>query len=209
MVRVLSFDVGVRNLAYCEFELEVSASESRIVRWDVIDVISKKNPSFEDLSDALLGVLNDLFYMHDDHEVVFDHVIIENQPVTMNPKIKSVAVMIFTFFRCIHMYTGTAPQVKFISAQRKLHALIHRPEGLTLAPSASLAYAEKKRLALRMCEHYLRVVMGDESSLAVLTGRKGKKDDMCDCFLQGVSFMEKELGLRWPQPCGLVEHAQS
>lgn len=194
MVRVLSIDVGIRNLAFCEFELisTTTPHTSRILRWEVVDVIDKVKPSFDELSDALLRVLDDRFCGSDD---TIHHVIIENQPVTMNPKIKSIAIMIYTFFRSVNMYTGTAPCVRFISAQRKLHTLRHLPHDMILAPSAKLPYAEKKRLAQVLCRHYLDTVMCDATRdrwSPVLAAAK-KKDDLCDSFLQGVAFMEREL----------------
>lgn len=196
MVHVLSIDVGIRNLAFCEFDLAPLAC--RIVRWEVVDVIDKAKSTFDELSDALIRVLDDRFCGCED---VIDHVIIENQPVTMNPKIKSIAVMIYTFFRCMNLCTGNAPCVRFISAQRKLHTLRHVPDDICLAPSASMPYAEKKRLAQVLCRHYLDTVMDistrDQWS-PILNGAK-KKDDLCDSFLQGVAFMERELG--WISPC--------
>ena len=85
MVRVLSFDVGIRHLAFVDVASTADGVYT-IHRWDVLDVtqgegISKKKGAFDVLSRQLLTALDANF---NDPDIVYDVVLFENQPANKN-----------------------------------------------------------------------------------------------------------------------------
>jgi hypothetical protein len=225
-LRVLSFDVGIHNLAYCELEVDaleggggggVDMATCRFLRWDVIDVAQGAKATkvpFAKLCEGIIEALDATFYTVDRGPAgtpagtpagaapYYDHVLIENQPVTMNPTIKTVQVVIATYFQVLRFYAGLAADVRQVSAMRKLQALRGLPPGFLPDKCATLSYAEKKRAAqaaaLYYLEHVVRQPDGAEAAQR-LRARGGKRDDLCDCFLQAAAFLESG-GFRSPQP---------
>lgn len=217
MPRILSFDVGVRNLAFIDVSYEPSASTSpgggplgvagtfKVHRWEVIDVMdgAPARPAHpgasahDTLARALVSVLDHHFM--DPANLRYDHVLIENQPCNHNPAMKSVQMILFTFFHMLRHYAGCVDNVRLVSATRKLQLAHGAPAGehadadaTVVSPQVKPTYKDRKREAVRLCEHYLGHVFPAETReawLGVFRAHK-KKDDLSDAAMQAVWFAE-------------------
>ena len=94
-MKILSWDVGIINLSYCIIEVDVEENTHKILYWGIINLIDnpdmKKNMNlvFENIPKKL-------------HEHPFlldvDTVAIENQPSLKNPKMKSIQMIVYSYF---------------------------------------------------------------------------------------------------------------
>lgn len=129
-MRILSWDVGIHHLSYCilerndEFENELTEpleKKINIRKWGIIDLaedpIQKKNMTyiFENIPkklDEIPELLNNI-----------DLVCIENQPTLKNPTMKTIQVILYSYF-LIRGKTDNkeypVKQISFISATNKL-----------------------------------------------------------------------------------------
>jgi hypothetical protein len=98
----IGWDIGIKNLAYCIVKFCEDTKNISIIEWDVIDLRSETNIkggkkctkiSLKELSLSLYKNLeeNDKFNR-------FDYIIIENQPVLKNPTMKSIQMILFSYF---------------------------------------------------------------------------------------------------------------
>ena len=171
----LSFDVGIRNLAFCLFTYDETTHAVSLDQWNVVELCAKnegKKMSLCELCRRLIEALDDGSFTSD------VHVIIENQPVLKNPKMKSVQTMLFTYFvmlGCKH--------ITLFSARNKLKAYDGPPVEVTVKSS----YLQRKKLSIAYCAHYVK----DVEKYASHFNASRKKDDLADCFMQGLSFLTK------------------
>lgn len=195
-MRLLSFDVGVRHLAYAVLETERGEGgvEMKLVGWDLIDLTGGEKLGADEMAAAIVAALDDAF---NDGVTRYDTVLIENQPCMRNPKMKTVQTSIQTYFACLrHFLPDTVGAVRLVSATRKLLAKGAVPGPVDPTPSDTppdkakgAAYRDRKAAAIRVCGEYLEHVLHDAAALAKLRASK-KKDDLADCFLQAVWFAE-------------------
>ena len=177
----LSFDVGIRNLAFCLYD----ASERQIREWGVIDLGTNKN--LEDLTEALLEALTDRFEHH-----ALEQVLIENQPVMKNPRMKSIQMIIYTYFMMSRVIWGTNRsqndtgnmRVVFVSATQK-NKIAKRILGYPVG--AKLVYKEAKKSCVEATKALLTHI-GAHESLAELQASP-KKDDLADAYMQVMAYL--------------------
>ena len=198
-VSILSFDVGIRNLAFCLLKnsnIEPKGEDSKdskdskfghIDAWDVIDLgkVSKVT-SVEECAKRLSAELAARFGALEP----VDYVIIERQPQT-----RSIMMVAIQMFLCMYF---SAPEraicVRFSSASRKLcMELIDFPRFLPIECKEGKnkkKYCMNKAYAIDATKKYLEV-MEDFANLSLLEEYK-KKDDLCDAFLQAIAFVEND-----------------
>lgn len=180
-----------------------------VLDWGVIDLTEgqadpeKMMRDPDRLSQSILAGLNQHFFEGDGRsDAPYDYVIIENQPVVKNPTMKTVQVVIYTFFQCIRMFFGGIENVRFVSAAAKLDAVI--PDGAAKITS----YTDKKKASVSACKKLLEEACRGESVTRVV-GRvtlaslsvddehrrcfesSTKKDDLADALLQCVAFLDR------------------
>jgi hypothetical protein len=170
---VLSIDVGIKNLSYC-----VLNSKGEILDWKNVAVLEEdcncKNIKLEYLVEKFLETLMQYF----DECFKVESVIIENQPMLKNGLMKTLSVVIYTYFNMMKMQYGWIQHVNFISANNKLKCK-------KMMEPASKNYKERKNQSIVLTKVYLEVV---PEKLEWLNMQK-KKDDLCDAFLAGIYFL--------------------
>ena len=207
--RLLSFDVGLKHLAYADVSYGCDGRVCAIERWGVIDVTaalpcpSKKKQGAEALIAALIESLDTTFY--DPVRVHYDVVLVENQPSRKNPAMKSVQVAIVSYFSTVRLHCGCVDEIRLISATRKLQGTPPTgtaPAAETVAATAaattskaSADYRQRKALSVSSCRRalvdddgILRHAAGSDAALKTLDATK-KKDDLADAMLQALAYL--------------------
>lgn len=191
MVRILSIDVGVRNLGACEIEHETGGDAIKIGFWGVI-----VNPRESDSVQAAIAGAVDAVRELDSLSGGFgwDHVLVENQPCMKNPRMKAVQTALHAMLVATY---GEGVDVRMAGAAGKNRIA---DEILGDRP-ATPGYRANKRRAVDAARAFL-AARGMKDDLAALDA-SGKKDDMCDALLQGLFFMSyrmKILRVKTEQP---------
>jgi Holliday junction resolvasome RuvABC endonuclease subunit len=182
-LRILSIDVGIKNLSYCV--LTVTENEVTIPNWDNIRVTDSNcnKIKLEELTEELLKALNETF--SDTFEA--DIVLIENQPMLKNGLMKTLSVMIYTYFNMMRLQYGTISEVKFISATNKLKC----QKVAEVQTSSTTTYKDRKKLSIEVVKRYLEEI--SPSRLSWFSQQK-KQDDLADSFNQAMHYIENVRG---------------
>ena len=169
---IIGFDVGVRNLSFCELAVEPSGAHTK-KRWEVVDLIdgdiqSANKVKLEELHLRLESFLTE----HFPAEAVTNQVHavgIELQPQGRlgNLRMLIVSHLIYAHFRSM-IHKGSLQSVRFIAAKLKYPRKHMTACGLR----SSRVYKERKRNSVSLCRH-----------LTVGLPAKGKVDDLADSFL--------------------------
>lgn len=190
-LRILSFDVGLKNLAFVEIliprgeQCKGQHHAMTIEQWRVIDVLDGqkvKRVKLEETVTRVLEYLNTTF-------TTADIVLIENQPCMLNPRLKSVQMVMYAYFMTMHLHTGAYPEVRLVPASGKLQGLKHAPVGMIPVKQSTLTYSQRKKLSVEVCGYYLENVMKDVRRQEQYAS-SNKRDDLADCMLQAIAFIE-------------------
>lgn len=229
-MKIVSFDVGVKNLAYCI--IERNANIDKIRKWGVINLVEKEQAilcdnekckkkaicskivkkqrtyyckkhkselklkkvkklqttkiSLLELNKRLISKLDEI---KDFLEV--DYVIIENQPVLKNPRMKSLQMMIYSYFvlRGIIDKEKTKSNIlniDLVFAGSKSKAYKGNTE-FDIGTKGS-KYIKRKKLSICQC----REMIGEHNkNLLEFFNENKKKDDLSDSFLLGIYYLDK------------------
>ena len=218
-MKYLSFDVGIKNLAFCSLN-----DNKQILDWGIINL--DKNPKCQcglqkecqksatfivtcdngetkysctthtkkykkkkkinadrdifNLSKILIEELN-LKTDFLNHDVIC----IENQPALKNPVMKTVQMILYSYF----MIEGATKdklveQVHMINARNKLKVY--------KGPPVECKYKEKyKRNKYLSVEYTKNMILQEEKRFIDLFNESKKKDDLADAYLQGMFWLMK------------------
>lgn len=171
-MKIVSVDIGIRNLAVCELESHGVVSVDtppafKIGVWRVIDLTAKN------LNGAIENLIREMDEFFSSLEGVAS-VVCESQPAR-NITMKSISHALQAF--CL----TKGITFVFSSASNKLKVIEEAPISGHQTPAK--AYKSRKETAVRHC----RLLLPTEH-LAVLDSVQ-KKDDLADAFLQGIAFL--------------------
>ena len=116
-MKVLSWDVGIYNLSYCILEKTDDSDKIKILDWDIVNLVDndemKKNRTliFENIPRKLQEkpqLLN------------VDVVVIENQPSLKNPQMKSIQMILYSYFLILGKIVGNIDSEKNLSYISKI-----------------------------------------------------------------------------------------
>ena len=157
MVKILSWDIGTKNLTYCLIEKQTD--RSKIFMWEIIN-ISTDEKTTQSCAKKLYEELNKRNFGD------IDKLLIENQPALLNPTMKIISVLLLSYF----CYVKNVPYecIVFVSPMAKFKHVTPRPK----------SYKERKKLAIKMCYDLIT-----EDERIILNSHR-KKDDLADSYLQ-------------------------
>jgi len=133
-----------------------------------IHLLTKKNASTIDLIQISRNI-----QIHFDNkwkDVVFETVIIENQISPLASRMKTIQGMITQYF------VKTVPNIHYISSSNKLKHV-----------KVKMTYQERKKEGIKQCQEGIPPKWYDFFINA------DKKDDLADCYLQGIWFITKKM----------------
>ena len=195
---ILSFDIGIKNLAYCLMYKDNAIDNNnniKVIDWGIIQLIEDgvkcKEVSLDTITNVLYNKLQEIFINHDITEVL-----LENQPVLKNPVMKSIQIILYSFFQYEKVIMGRDINlIKFINASNKLKlgknlSEINNSEDIINIKSK---YTKNKKLAIIYTNYFLkdRLIVEDYEKYNDIFNNHKKKDDLADAFLQGLYYIEK------------------
>jgi hypothetical protein len=194
----ISFDIGVKNLALCILNQDNNLIE--IIDWRVITLVEKKKDInglnsiseilFYEL-DNIMGSLEELKYDK------IDYVLIENQPSNLNGIMKSIQLLIFSYFSLLKHWDKLNMNVLLINASLKLQYHTFKPEPLkidntrTKKQQKSDKYRKNKNDGIEITKYYIK----ENEILNNYFTKHIKKDDLADTLLQTISYIKKNNNL--------------
>lgn len=171
MARILSIDVGKKNLAMCCLEpgSDPHGREDAITHWTVVST----QPTCHALEETMrvAGVPEWLGHVRE--------VVIERQPGKNTPMVR---------LQCyLEMYfTMHGKRVTLVDSRHKLHFAASCPFWPGGAPEA-WTYYERKKLAVQTTRRFLQDVPQPQP-VADAFEKSQKKDDLADSLLQGMAY---------------------
>lgn len=193
-MRVLAWDVGIINLAFCILQGNPQDQTFQVIDWGIINLLPTgqdyRKVAAEELRLILirnLDILRDRFL-----ERHLDVVLIENQPVLKNPIMKSISSCIMDYFLIRGMIDSSLiSKVVFTSPVNKLKLGIMTDSEITdMQARLKSKYQINKKIAIITCERLLKIsVHNDEAS--VQFGGFKKKDDLADSLLLAYHYLKK------------------
>lgn len=161
---ILSIDVGIRNLAMCQFD----DTSNTVIQWDVSGI----PPEHKD------GIYVSLCKHLDERPWILtcDTILIEKQP---DRNKKMVSVMHF-----LHAY--------FIIKTPKSDTIIYdaRFKIPDVAGPGRTQYLIRKKTAIERCRNFLETTETNKHWLPMFDASK-KKDDLADTVMQAISFTKR------------------
>ena len=216
----LSFDIGIKNLAYC-----VLTPDKKIIQWDIINL--NENPICEahlrkkcekQSSHFLIDKeTKEKHYYCSAHSKKFKKckkintnydifqlsktcikklseinlssikiVLLENQPALKNPTMKSIQMIVYSFFMMKGVLDDSNPidEIHMVNARNKLKVY----KGIPIECDIKDKYKKNKFLSV---EYTKKMIESEDSCFQTKFKESKKKDDLADSFLQGIYWIEK------------------
>lgn len=189
---ILSFDVGIRNLAYCQ----IDSITGDILDWNVIDcTVSKSGNVIVRLIEELESLPNLL---------ESDTILIEKQP-SFNPQMRIISTAIYVYFTLrLNYELGIKTKILYYSAKNKLK-LCDNTESfqnkndekcdgtLRGKKGKRKSYYYNKKAAIEQTRFFI-----ENKSLTFVLYEKyvnffnssKKKDDLADSYLQALAYIK-------------------
>ena len=120
-MKILSWDVGIINLSYCIIDFNEESKEKNIIKWGIINLI--ENPEMK--KNMTLVFENIPKKLHENEFLLdVDGVVIENQPSLKNPKMKSIQMVVYSYFlmygKVLNINENKIKFIDFCNASNKL-----------------------------------------------------------------------------------------
>lgn len=187
---VMGIDIGLKNLAICVMDQNL-----KIHYWDNGDLITKspKESSLRGNKHLITKlVVSHLDKLNDKHKELLtklNHVFIETQP-KKNCLMSFVSAVVFT--KITDLLINQKTKVKFMSPRNKLKI---NYTGENLNYKVKSKYSQRKKMAIDYTRWVIRERIPEECkiSCSLKLESSKKKDDLADCCLMCVYYLDNNL----------------
>lgn len=182
MIQLLSFDIGIKNMAYCHCNIHDNESLD-IQILNKIDLNLKKTANIQDIIDNTIEFLENL--LNQDINIDKDHKLIVLIECQMTSIMRTIQTVINTFFKMLKKYEGYDIETVYVSPKHKLNIINKYSDKI-----ASNSYKQNKTDAIYFAKYLLENTYHNQKILDIYNNTK-KKDDISDAFLMCVYYFEK------------------
>ena len=187
----ISFDIGIKNLALCILKNE--NGKIYIIDWRVIELAEKKKGvNLENIKEILYYELDNIMGSIEEINSKIEYVLIENQPSNLNGIMKTIQLLIYSYFSLLNHWDKLSINVLLINASLKLQYHNYKPLPLvkidnnrTKKEQKRDKYRNNKNDAIEITKKYIE----KDEKLSNIFKQHKKKDDLADSFLQILSFL--------------------
>jgi hypothetical protein len=224
---VLSFDIGIKNLCFCELN-----DKGKILDWAIVNISNDvpcehkmkngkccdkpgtfiykckldnsemylctshsknkcydKVKKFNNPKNNIFHISQNLVKKLDEFKFIernITDVIVENQPSLKNPTMKSIQMIVYSYFLVngICKDDSSIVGLEMINARNKLKVY----KGEPIKCDIKETYKRNKYLAVKYCE---KMIVDEEQKFIDLYNDSKKKDDLSDSYLQGIYYLSK------------------
>ena len=224
---VLSFDIGIKNLCFCELN-----DKGKILDWAIVNISNDvpcehkmkngkccdkpgtfiykckldnsemylctshsknkcydKVKKFNNPKNNIFHISQNLVKKLDEFKFIernITDVIVENQPSLKNPTMKSIQMIVYSYFLVngICKDDSSIVGLEMINARNKLKVY----KGEPIKCDIKETYKRNKFLAVKYCE---KMIVDEEQKFIDLYNDSKKKDDLSDSYLQGIYYLNK------------------
>lgn len=171
---ILSFDVGIINLAYCIWDTDTC----KIREWEVITL-----ENCRDNSKVQINLIKSLDQRKSLLNV--DTVLIEKQP-SFNPKMRIISGCLQTYFYIRGVVDQ--PMIKDLVIFSPKHKLkCYTGPELVIESKAKTKYSQTKKMGILIAREKMNEFDELQSWSKFFDSHK-KKDDLADCYLQAITY---------------------
>ncbi len=182
-------DYNIDGKYYCEKHYEKVKKE--FLNINTPKKIKSQNSNYKSIN----NLSNHLFIKLDKLKTDFlqvDEVLIENQPSLLNPTMKTISALLFSYFTIRGIIDkeetkSKITSVNFISPQNKLK--INNPVTEKTLNDKNLKKREEYILTKDLGKKYCKCLIQKEKKYTDILDSHKKNDDLCDSFLQGFYYL--------------------
>ena len=182
MIQIISFDIGIRNLALCILTYDEITKTPEIKIWKKIDLCCKKSDA-SGLIDSLVQFLDSVVQEHMMH-AIDTYVIIENQ---MTAVMKCLQAGINTYFKVMKNVLCMDIKTIYINPKLKLKLVEHFKDYRCKAKQCNQKYKQNKVDSVDLTKWMLTYQYKDPDSYTFFISTP-KNDDLADCYNQAVAW---------------------
>ena len=201
-MKILSFDVGIKNLAYCII------NDEKIHAWEIINIETNAKFSAHISTSGVSELYINLIKKLDERPSLLDVdiVLIEKQP-SFNPKMRIIAGCLQTYFYIrgvVDRLENKIKSVEFFSPKNKLKCYTG-PEIDISSKNGKIVkgkYAQTKKTGVIIARGKLEE--NNETDFKILFENSKKKDDLSDCYLQALTYTT----FKQPKPQVIVKQTK-
>jgi len=185
MVQLLSFDIGIKNMAYCFVKIH-NDNQISFMNLNKIDLNIGKKATIQMIIDNTIDFLDNL--MNEELKIDINDKLIVLIECQMTSLMKTIQTTINTYFKMLNRYESFEIETIYLSAKHKLNIINKHQDKI-----ASTSYKQNKIDAIYFCQYLLentyKDIDFDNKFIDVYKSMK-KKDDVSDAFLMVIYYYE-------------------
>ena len=182
--QIISFDIGIKNMAYCIMQI----NEDKSIFFKHLEVVNlNANKNIQNIIDATIEFLDEIINNNLKIDINIPLIVlIESQ---MTSIMRCIQTTINTYFKLIEKYEGMQITTKYLSAKHKLSILNNYDIQLDNKKEPINKYKKNKLDSINFTKWLLENKYNNNIFLNYFNSIK-KKDDVSDAFLMCVYYID-------------------